>query len=268
MLNDEETGDSFLSANEAVSNNEALPIASQVEPPKELLDRVRELEGKHQNLPNAVLLDEEEVNKRRKLQRCRRWIFVGACVLAVLCVVVGLVLGMTLGRDKAEAPTSPTPSPTSQEFALLKSLIESVSFDGGAALEDSSSPQSKALAWLETNENLDEYPDWRRIQRYVLAVFYYSTGGDEWNWNTGWLSDDDECTWEAWRYNNLCNTNGRFLELLVVDSNNLNGSIPMEVGLLSDTLCKLGDRRELKSSSCVAEVTDIFVPRCFAHATY
>jgi hypothetical protein len=51
------------------------------------------------------------------------------------------------------------------------------------------------LTWLEGNANLDDYPDWKRIQRYVLAVFYYSTNGDEWRRNTGWLSDEDECTW-------------------------------------------------------------------------
>jgi hypothetical protein len=44
-----------------------------------------------------------------------------------------------LGRNKAASNAVaqlPTASPTSQEFASLKSLIESVSFDGSTALED------------------------------------------------------------------------------------------------------------------------------------
>jgi hypothetical protein len=56
-------------------------------------------------------------------------------------------------------------------------------------------PQSKALAWLAGNKNLEEYPDWQRIQHYVLVVFYYSTNRDEWADNTGWLLNGDECLW-------------------------------------------------------------------------
>lgn len=147
-----------------------------------------------------------------------------------------------LGGDKATVAQSPTPSPTTQEFASLKSLIESVSFDGGASLANSSSPQFKALAWLEGNQNLEEYPDWRRIQRYVLAVFYYSTNGNEWSQSAGWLSDDDECTWISGMTVDdekpKCNANGRWLQLIIPGSNNLNGPIPSEVALLSDSLCK------------------------------
>jgi hypothetical protein len=74
MLEDEERGALSSGANVAPAsddNDEALPIVSQVEPPKELLDRVRELEEKHQNLPSAVPVDQEEVNKRQKSQRRR-----------------------------------------------------------------------------------------------------------------------------------------------------------------------------------------------------
>jgi hypothetical protein len=39
---------------------------AQVELPKELLDWVRELEEKHQNLPSAVPLNQEELNKQKK----------------------------------------------------------------------------------------------------------------------------------------------------------------------------------------------------------
>ncbi len=202
MLMDEESGALSSGANVAPASNDsdkvALPITSQVKPLKELLDGVRELEEKQQNIPSAVpLMDQEEVNKQQKLQWCRQWIFVGTSVLVVLCIV-GLVLGITLGWDKTAAntvPQSPTPSPATQEFVSLKSLIKSVSLDGGAALEVSSLPQSKALAWLAGNKNLEEYPDWQRIQHYVLVVFYYSTNRDEWADNTGWLLNGDECLW-------------------------------------------------------------------------
>jgi hypothetical protein len=40
---------------------------SQVELPKELLDWVRELEEKHQNLPSAVPLDQEELISKKSV---------------------------------------------------------------------------------------------------------------------------------------------------------------------------------------------------------
>ena len=134
-------------------------------------------------------MDQEEVNKQQKSQHYRQWIFVGMSVLAVLCVV-GLVLGITLGGDKTAAntvPQSPTPSPTTQEFSSLKSLIKSVSLDGGAAFEDSFLPQSRALALLAGNENLQQYPDWQRIQHYVL----------EWADNACWSPLPHP--WQVWQ---------------------------------------------------------------------
>jgi hypothetical protein len=92
---------------------------SQVELPKELLDWVRELEEKHQNLPSAVPLNQEELISKKKWGG-------GSVLVGVLCIV-GLVLGITLGGDKTVANTVPQPtttSPTIQEFVSLNSLIE------------------------------------------------------------------------------------------------------------------------------------------------
>jgi hypothetical protein len=76
----------------------------------------------------------------------------------------------------------------------------------------------------------------RIIQRYVLATFYFSTGGSEW-WNKeGWLeSGTHECQW----YSNSLRlfeektcTQG-ILYGLVLSENGLSGSIPEDLGLLS-----------------------------------
>lgn len=139
------------------------------------------------------------------------------------------------------AAASSTPSPTiSQEFVSLQTLIESVSLDGGVALSDPSSPQYKALVWLSQNTLLEEYPDWRRLQRYVLAVVYYSTNGDDWKDKTRWLSDENECTWANFAQEGLCNDDG-VLNEFAMQKNNLNGTIPVELVLMSDLLCKFHD---------------------------
>lgn len=33
------------------------------------------------------------------------------------------------------------------------------------------------------------------LQRYALVVFFYSTNGDNWDSNTGWLTEAGECSW-------------------------------------------------------------------------
>ncbi len=48
-------------------------------------------------------------------------------------------------------------------------------------LSDTSTPQGKALEWLLNYDEARVCPDAKKlIQRYVLAVMYFSTGGEEW----------------------------------------------------------------------------------------
>ncbi len=41
--------------------------------------------------------------------------------------------------------------------------------------------------------NLDMYSDKQKIQQYVLVVLYFSTNGNDWSHNDGWLSNEDKC---------------------------------------------------------------------------
>jgi hypothetical protein len=128
----------------------------------------------------------------------------------VITIIFTIVLGVTMKRTKSNpaVPTmlaeSPTPTPTLGDFALLESLIESILFHGGTALANCTSPQSKALAWLEWNENLQEYPDWRRIQCILLNQWR------KWMDCTGWLSDQDECEWLSFSFDDVCNNDDCF----------------------------------------------------------
>ena len=79
-------------------------------------------------------------------------------------------------------------------------------------LTNLSTPQGKAFEWLINEDGAFLCPDAPKlIQRYVLAVIYYSTGGDQWNQcskssvdcgnnapfvnKTSFLSSENECTW-------------------------------------------------------------------------
>jgi hypothetical protein len=214
------------------------------------LERLRQRREQNRDIPHAILQDPEEESNRRR--RNRLWL---AAFWLSAFILIGIILGVTLGvlsnSNGNTPPTEPTPSPTkSQNFVELYQLMQSLSFDGGAALNNTDSPQYKALTWLADNANLDDYPDWKRIQRYALAVFYYSTNGDEWHANDGWLSDYDECTaWfiqetseeypACWQLMNISipPRPGSFAQL-TLKKNNLNGTLPAELALLSEGLCK------------------------------
>jgi hypothetical protein len=78
------------------------------------------------------------------------------------------------------------------------------------------------------------------IQRWALAVMYYSTDGD--NWATcneddnscvnAFLSPTNECEW----FGITCVTtpDGNCVERIIFEDNNLSGTIPTELGLLAN----------------------------------
>eukprot|EP00986_Skeletonema_menzelii_P016206 scaffold13940_cov69-Skeletonema_menzelii.AAC.1 len=63
-----------------------------------------------------------------------------------------------------------------------------------------------------------------------MAVFYYATDGENWQNNTNWLTESDECTW----YGAECNDDDGSLAFLFLDMNQLNGTIPSEIGLMEN----------------------------------
>jgi hypothetical protein len=76
-------------------------------------------------------------------------------------------------------------------------------------------------------------------------VFFTSTNGTNWSNNNGWLTDKNECNWWNGADGLFCDENGAIFELDLYDGsgNNLVGTIPMELTLLSDSaaLLALGD---------------------------
>ena len=171
-------------------------------------------------------------------------------VIGMILVIFGIVLSVALPRilsteltSVSEPTSAPPPRPIPQD---LTDLLSSVSFDSGVALSTPSTPQSDALNWLADNTNLQSYSNETKVQRYVLATLYYSTNGDNWYGNVGWLNDSNECTdWWNDAEGPFCSSDGAIVELDLYNGdsgsrggNNLNGKIPEEIGLLSNALGK------------------------------
>ncbi len=131
----------------------------------------------------------------------------------------------------------PTPRPTfvPTPFTLLN-LLEARSFDGGEALKDNFSPQHRAYSWLRDNERIMDYSEEQMLQRFAMATLYYATIGEQWLTSTLWMSNESECNWFGKTGSKeKCNRNGELVHL-ELDINNLNGSLPPELGLLSSAL--------------------------------
>jgi hypothetical protein len=101
------------------------------------------------------------------------------------------------------------------------------------AWSNSTSAQTLAAEWLIGDDDAESYSDLKLTQRYVLATLFFSTNGENWSkrslsWLVGW---SDECTW--WGIE--CNSEGG-VRIIDIPNENLEGPLPPEIHLLSDTL--------------------------------
>jgi hypothetical protein len=118
----------------------------------------------------------------------------------------------------------------------------------------SPSPQTLAYKWILKDPNVQDYAEWRIVQRYALATFFYSTGGNtSWIDKGKWLSYEDhenDWKWSSSLLSSITDYSEDFAlpedlyELLHGSRHDefrhlwlfnmgLKGSIPKEIGLLT-----------------------------------
>ena len=182
----------------------------------------RTLQEEHAKAPVAEVVEETFCDRRRG---------VIALLILALLATLGIVLGVTLSEDKG-----PPPAPVPSEEEIVD-ILSAVSSDNGAALHVTDSPQNKALLWLANDTFQGYYTDDKLIQRYALATLFYSTNGAGWLNQSLWLDDGDECD-RWWQYIGKisCNATSGGITSLDLQKNNLQGTIPAEIGLLTSLL--------------------------------
>jgi Leucine-rich repeat (LRR) protein len=171
----------------------------------------------------------------RNRKRCYL-VVVFAVVVAAAMATAGYIFKTRKSHSKtpplstANATSSPTTGPTMSTYGL-KALILTYLPDTARSLEKDT-PQHDAFTWLESATNDAYKGDSRRmLQRYALAVFFYSTGGPQWLKRSGWTTSDDECTWEFTSTTYPCNTDGNII-WIDMRQNSLIGELPVEVSML------------------------------------
>ena len=133
-------------------------------------------------------------------------------------------------------------------FAVLDKVVEEP-----AMIRDLDTPQGLATKWIIDQDAMQLCPDDPKIiQRWALAVMYFSTDGDEWDFCfdgddlcpqteelgvflNNFLSPVDECDWFGITCGAVNATDGRrCVERIIFENNDLSGTIPTELALLPD----------------------------------
>jgi len=125
----------------------------------------------------------------------------------------------------------------SRGMEKVKEKILQAGLSNQHLLATGSSPQHKALRWLALEDKTSE-DDPFLLQRYALAVIYYSTAGSGWESKTNWMSTKGYCSW----YGIECAFKGSNFEgndeitTLSLPENHLKGPLPSEIQSLSNLI--------------------------------
>lgn len=143
----------------------------------------------------VVKSDEEEARSLWKRQK-RQFICIGMFVVVVV-IVIAVSVVVTTGKKHLPPPivivptaapsvapsNMPSLPPTTADLTLVLQDLAAVS--DPAALKNKSTPQYKAAFWISNENNyvqseLQSGKKQKFFQRYILAVMYYSLGGNSW----------------------------------------------------------------------------------------
>lgn len=160
-------------------------------------------------------------------------------------------------NEDYEENVVPSPSPTFSQAPrpnsasqLINVFVRTLPSYTQQALDSPTSPQQRALSWLTKDPALTSYSAEQMLQRFVLKTFYFATNGandeldidQKWLVSDGWSSsslssgNEHECQWfTSYRDDTIepaCDDQGTYINLSV-NRNNLRGSLPRELSLLT-----------------------------------
>jgi hypothetical protein len=159
-----------------------------------------------------------------------RWL-IFALLGVLLTVAIGVGLGIPLSNGGGGEPPSFAPNLNRRNEVEKILSAEIPSFQLGPS-------QIEALNWLAEDDpaNLDFYfvPPDELLERFVMVLLYFSMGGENWDDSSGFLSAVSVCGWIGV----VCEfDDGVLRDPMVVEiysgSNNLDGRLPTELGLLT-----------------------------------
>jgi hypothetical protein len=197
--------------------------------------------------------DDEIISSSARRPLCRRKLCCWMAALLVVLIVAIVVPTVTKKHSPSQSKTANGPvafvpelstdqvQHNKNEFgnALLK-YYTTYKFNWNDIL-DATSPQGIALAFVCGSKNYAVLDPAQRVQRYALAVLYYSTFSKAhayyhanngtttpgWTSAVNWITSSSECDWEGI----LC-SDGISVVGILLREHSLTGSLPLELAFL------------------------------------
>jgi len=219
----------------------AYPVSPHPDSEEESSTQDITLTSQEENLVEATLVEEAKQIIEAEmipplLRRKSTWLLVLLAVVVITSVAVGVwqaghleppPLLQSKGTNMS-TPTRPPPAAVVDEFR--RSLPNGTQI----SVSNSESPQARAYRWLLSDPSFTEYPAERLRHRFSLATLFFATQGQDWNRKSGWLNMSlHECDWSFDELDGpTCDNSDAFKHVAFIE-NNLAGSLPDEIGLLS-----------------------------------
>ena len=221
--------------------NEGIPVASEAQVVED-----------NNNTPVVTAQKHQETGQRNWISHRKSQVILLALIILLIGIVVAVVIPLSGGDNgggqsqQAEddglqevesslntpSPTSSpsvSPAPTST-FERLFGLISA--YSGRAVLDDSTTPQSQAFQWIIGDfDSSGGWPDETILERYALASIFYSTNGGRWLTVTDFLLQRSYCDWQGVEC--ASNNGNDVITSLSLPSENMDGTLPREIGLLT-----------------------------------
>lgn len=224
----------------------------------------------------------EGQRERCCINACKGTVLITACC-CLSCIILAVVLVVTLGLDGIIRIANATDT-TSDEVATKRSNLEELLQEFQPLHEDAFDwlvdtdqwqPNLDNKATAPPSNNNDQFLDfildgvsnqgesstigtgetkWMFVERYYLAVLYFSTNGSNWKENYGWLSEtNSHCDKGAKRWFGIeCDENDSLFSITLQD-NNLDGSFPTEIRALRNlrSIWMSGDGSDAKLTGTI-----------------
>ncbi|CAB9504950.1 expressed unknown protein [Seminavis robusta] len=156
---------------------------------------------------NPVNLAEREQKELQQKKQQKTFVFILILVVLAAAAIIGTVAGTSNKGDEVviqtAAPTAygsmePSGVPSMAPTGVLGLLWSNLPVETQESLETYGTPQWKAFDWVGRHQNITNLPEWRKMQLFAMATFFYSMEGADWWWpiKERWMVDTmDECLW-------------------------------------------------------------------------
>mmetsp|Transcript_21029 Transcript_21029/g.34779 ORF Transcript_21029/g.34779 Transcript_21029/m.34779 type:complete len:679 (+) Transcript_21029:108-2144(+) len=173
--------------------------------------------------------------------------FLALGIISILAIIIAVTATQVNRPTPDPEPTSsPTISPETR-LAVVFDIVANVSDVGPISGIDSfttpGSPQYKALHWIALEDRHQVHVDETEhiMQRYILAVLFFSTNGMDWKDQFEFMTADNECDWSGALQ---CNSEGSITDIDLRE-NGLVGRLPHELSDLSALRSLIFDTNDL-----------------------